>query len=119
MTGNMLHASGEAVLFLPEVHRLIYVSEGTGDNLLDSDISDGYVDYINLDCYKPGSESEAAVWVEDDGGMALFRKPVSELTNDEILEAACFQMNLSVGPYAAQPCLDFDCETGHVMPAIT
>lgn len=116
MIENILHASGEAVLYLPEAHRLIHVTEGTGDNLLDCDIEAGYVDYINLNCYKPGNDSEGA-WAEDDGGMALFRKPVSELTTEEIIEAACFQMSLAAEPCISSKCMDFDPETGNVMPA--
>lgn len=48
---------------------IIYISEGTGDNLLDEDIEEGYVDYINYQIYMFDNGIE-----EDDGGMIMLRE---------------------------------------------
>lgn len=48
---------------------IIYISEGTGDNLLSEDIEEGYVDYINYEIYMLDNGIE-----EDDGGMIMLRE---------------------------------------------
>ena len=48
---------------------IIYISEGTGDNLLFEDIEEGYVDYINYEIYMFGNGI-----CEDDGGMIMLRE---------------------------------------------
>ncbi len=65
---------------------IIYeIEEGTGDNLLNEDIEEGYVDYIyyssysSLEAYKDGE-------AEIDGGMILLRKYYIDFTPEEILE---------------------------------
>ena len=60
------------------------IEEGTGDNLLQEDIEDGYVDYIyyssysSLEAYKDGE-------AEIDGGMILLRKYYIDFTKEEIV----------------------------------
>lgn len=116
---NILSASGEAVLFFPEAKRIIHMDEGTGDNLLDSDVADGIVSYVNLYCYRPrnASDTTSDAYIEVDGGEADFKKLVSELTDKEIIEAACYQMSIPFGSYMAEPCIEFDPETGQAIPA--
>lgn len=65
---------------------IIYeIEEGTGDNLLNEDIEEGYVDYIyysvysSLEAYNNGEE-------EIDGGMILLKIYYIDLTPEEILE---------------------------------
>ncbi len=59
-------------IYVPESNDkgyIIYISEGTGDNLLDEDIEEGYVDYINYQIYMLDNGIE-----EDDGGMIMLRE---------------------------------------------
>lgn len=37
--------------FLPELNQIIVAKEGTGDNLLDEDMAQGYKDYVYIDTY--------------------------------------------------------------------
>lgn len=53
---------------------IIYISEGTGDNLLSEDIEEGYVDYINYEIYMLDNGI-----CENDGGMIM----LTELFRDE------------------------------------
>ena len=57
----------------------IRIDEGTGDNLLDEDIAEGYVDYIYYDIYKDYLDVESDN--SDDGGMYLLRKPYVDMFN--------------------------------------
>lgn len=110
MAENILSLSGEAVLLFPAINRIIHLDEGTGDNLLDSDIADGIVSYVNLYFYRPRDASDISrdAYVEIDGGEADFKKPVSELTSEEIIEAACYQMGQDPKGCVAMPCEGFD-----------
>ncbi len=59
-------------IYVPESNDkgyIIYISEGTGDNLLDEDIEEGYVDYINYQIYMFDNGIE-----EDDGGMIMLKE---------------------------------------------
>ena len=38
-------------VYVPSAKQIIRISEGTGDNLLDEDIANGYVDYIYYDIH--------------------------------------------------------------------
>ena len=66
-----------------EEGRYYHICEGTGDNLLQEDIEEGYIDYIyyeifdNLNNVKEG--------VEDDGGMVLLKTYYQDMTLDEII----------------------------------
>lgn len=77
-------SEGEAVLIFPERALLIRASEGTGDNLLGKDIRSGYVDYIDWTSYSISLDAGEPELEEHDGGMALFREPISDLP-DELL----------------------------------
>ena len=41
-------------IFVPGYHQIIRISEGTGDNLTEDDIADGFVDYIYYEKYDLG-----------------------------------------------------------------
>lgn len=64
------------ILIAPKDYEvLIGINEGTGDNLLKEDIEEGYVDYLNYYVYTV----EDGVIEEDDGGMIMYKKPLTEI----------------------------------------
>ncbi len=56
-------------VYIPDKKKIIYISEGTGDNLLREDIAEGYVDYINYTIYDLDNGIE-----ESDGGMIMLKE---------------------------------------------
>ena len=60
-------------IFVPSRKQIIRIAEGTGDNLTDEDIENGYVDYIYYDQYN----LEAAI-PEVDGGMIMLTELFKE-----------------------------------------
>ncbi len=60
------------------------ISEGTGDNLEEKDIVDGYVDYIYYDVFC--SLEDLNEDIIDDGGMILLKKLYKEHSVEEILK---------------------------------
>lgn len=60
-------------IYVPEEQQIIRISEGSGDNLTDDDIAQGYVDYIYYESYsrEPG-------FPEVDGGMIMLTEPFQE-----------------------------------------
>lgn len=73
-----------AVAYVSDVDRLIYVEDGSGDNLIREDIEEGYVDYVNFTTYFLDDEI-----CEDDGGMYMYRKneldkPITDIIKDII-----------------------------------
>lgn len=56
-------------VYIPEEKKIIYISEGTGDNLLPEDIAEGYVDYINYTIYDLDNGIE-----ESDSGMIMLKE---------------------------------------------
>lgn len=69
-------------IYVPEMKQIVKISEGTGDNLTDEDMDQGYVDYIYYDTYSMDGDIR-----ELDGGMImlteLFREKY-ESTRDTI-----------------------------------
>ena len=63
---------------------IFHVYEGTGDNLLQEDIDEGYVDYLNYDYY--GSIEDIAEDSPIDGGMILLKKLYQDMTFEEIIQ---------------------------------
>lgn len=61
-----------------------HISEGTGDNLTQEDIDDGYVDYIYYDYYEclDDVKDDAAC----DGGMILLEKLYQNMWLEEIID---------------------------------
>ena len=94
---NFLSSTGEALLRFPEADLYVYVQEGSGDNLLREDVADGYVDYIDWTSHKavrfcgdyPDMDEEV------DGGMAMFREYVTDLSDDVLVEALKYEAGLS------------------------
>lgn len=60
-------------IFVPGANQIINISEGSGDNLLQEDMDEGYVDYIYYEQY--GLEVDLR---EVDGGMVLLTEPFQE-----------------------------------------
>lgn len=60
-------------IYVPEMHQIIRISEGTGDNLLDEDIEAGYVDYIYYE-----QHSVAIDFPEVDGGQIMLTQLFQE-----------------------------------------
>lgn len=56
-------------------YKLITATEGTGDNLTDEDIKDGYIDYWMTSIYKQDGEEITL----EDGGQLLTSTPVADL----------------------------------------
>ena len=60
-------------IFVPDAQQIVKISEGSGDNLTDEDIAEGYVDYIYYEQY----ELEPGV-PEIDGGMVMLTQLFQE-----------------------------------------
>lgn len=63
---------------------IIHISEGTGDNLFEDDIIEGYVDYINYSIYE--SMEDVYKDKEFDGGMVLLKEYYIDLPLEEIID---------------------------------
>ena len=75
---------------------VFHVQEGTGDNLLDEDIEEGFTDYIYydifdgeitypmIDAYESGDDQDALEDMESDGGMVLLYNAYIDLTVQQI-----------------------------------
>lgn len=75
---------------------VFHVQEGTGDNLLEEDIEEGFTDYIYydtfngkityrmIDAYGSGDDADKLDNMESDGGMVLLYNPYRDLTVQQI-----------------------------------
>ena len=63
-------------------YKIITAVEGTGDNLTDEDIKDGYIDYWMTSIYKQEGEE----FVLEDGGQLLTSTPIKDMDTDEQVE---------------------------------
>ena len=63
-------------------YKIITAVEGTGDNLTDEDIKEGYVDYWMTSIYKQEGEEI----VLEDGGQLLTSTPIKDMDTDEQVE---------------------------------
>lgn len=63
-------------------YKMITAVEGTGDNLTDEDIKDGYIDYWMTSVYKQEGEEI----VLEDGGQLLTSTPIKDMDTDEQVE---------------------------------
>ena len=83
-------------IYVPETRQIIRITEGTGDNLLDEDINEGYVDYIYYEQYDIGDIID-----ESDGGQVmlteLFREKYksTEECIPDVLDMAYSNSNLN------------------------
>lgn len=61
---------------------VITLQEGSGDNLSQEDVDNGYVDYFMSSVYEQQGDELVLV----DGGQILTKTPISEMEEDEIYE---------------------------------
>ena len=64
---------GDLFIYVPEMRQIIYIAEGTGDNLLREDVKEGYVDYIYYEQYELGINMPGA-----GGGQILLKRPLRD-----------------------------------------
>jgi len=70
---------------------MVVVSEGTGDNLLDEDIEQGYKDYAMLSLYTIDGDELALV----DSGQMMTDKLIADMTEQEYAEQAMSYFDLN------------------------
>lgn len=104
---NFLSSTGEVLLLFPKEGLFLHAQEGSGDNLLREDIAEGYVDYVDWTSYRSlWSYADGFEIDEADGGMAMFKTPVLQLSDEELLatlryeagipyESSCISINIS------------------------
>lgn len=63
-------------IYVPKKQSLVFIQEGSGDNLDHDDAAEGYVDYIDYTSYDIGFATGDLN--DSDGGMEMFRQPVQE-----------------------------------------
>lgn len=70
------------LIITKDTEKLITIVEGTGDNLTDEDIKDGYIDYVMTSIYRVDGEDI----VLEDGGQMLSQTPIADLEEEELVE---------------------------------
>lgn len=70
------------LIITKDTEKLITIVEGTGDNLTDEDIKDGYIDYVMTSIYRVDGEEI----VLEDGGQMLSQTPIEDLEEDELVK---------------------------------
>ena len=70
------------LIITKDTEKLITIVEGTGDNLTDEDIKDGYTDYVMTSIYRVEGED---IILEDSGQM-LSQTPIEDLEEDELVK---------------------------------
>lgn len=69
------------LIITKDTEKLITIVEGTGDNLTDEDIKDGYTDYVMTSVYRVDGEDI----VLEDAGQMLSQTPIEDLEEDELV----------------------------------
>lgn len=69
------------LIITKDTEKLITIVEGTGDNLTDEDIKDGYTDYVMTSIYRVEGEDI----VLEDSGQMLSQTPIEDLEEDELV----------------------------------
>lgn len=69
------------LIITKDTEKLITIVEGTGDNLTDEDIKDGYTDYVMTSIYRVEGEDI----ILEDGGQMLSQTPIEDLEEDELV----------------------------------
>ena len=72
------------LIITKDTEKLITIVEGTGDNLTEEDIKDGYTDYVMTSVYRVEGEDI----VLEDGGQMLSQTPIEDLEEDELVRRA-------------------------------
>ena len=71
--GKKSEGLDDVFIFVPEMKQIIHISEGTGDNLLQEDEEQGYVDYIYYDQHELSNGMP-----EVDGGQIMLKEMLRE-----------------------------------------
>ncbi len=87
------------LVYVPTGNKVFHIMEGTGDNLLEEDIAEGFVDYINYDMYELTMFDGFPVLQEVDGGMCLLEKMYMEFDIKELAERAVGMEYVVKTPY--------------------
>ena len=69
------------LIITKDTEKLITIVEGTGDNLTEEDIKDGYTDYVMTSIYRVDGEDI----VLEDSGQMLSQTPIKDLEEDELV----------------------------------
>ena len=69
------------LIITKDTEKLITIVEGTGDNLTDEDIKDGYTDYVMTSIYRVEGEDI----VLEDSGQMLSQTLIADLEEDELV----------------------------------
>lgn len=69
------------LIITKDTEKLITMVEGTGDNLTDEDIKDGYTDYVMTSIYRVEGEDI----VLEDSGQMLSQTLIADLEEDELV----------------------------------
>ena len=69
------------LIITKDTEKLVTIVEGTGDNLTDEDVKDGYTDYVMTSIYRVEGEDI----VLEDGGQMLSQTPIKDLEEDELV----------------------------------
>lgn len=70
------------LIITKDTERLITIVEGTGDNLTEEDLKDGFVDYVMTSIYRVEDEEI----ILEDGGQMLSMTPIAELEEEELVK---------------------------------
>lgn len=63
-------------IYVQTMRQIVRIDEGSGDNLTDDDVAQGYVDYIYYEVYNVQQDLP-----EVDGGMIMLTEPFQEKFN--------------------------------------
>lgn len=69
------------LIITKNTEKLITIVEGTGDNLTDEDIKDGYIDYVMTSVYRVEGEEI----ILEDGGQMLSKTPIKDLEEEDLV----------------------------------
>ena len=70
------------LIITKDTEKLITIVEGTGDNLTEEDLKDGFVDYVMTSIYRVEDDE---IMLED-GGQMLSMTPIAELEEEELVK---------------------------------
>lgn len=74
------HGLSSALIYVPAKMEVLDLSIGTGDNLEETDVEAGYVDYVNIDVYSyVGSGISDAGFEAGDSGMMLTKTVIMDI----------------------------------------
>ena len=93
----------DGIFFLDtKTETFVAIFEGTGDNLLDEDIENGYVDYWYVEVY------DNAGWIYNGGGQLLLTEVTRETnpTVDEIIKYVFANADMLEIPAREMPIMD-------------